>query len=72
MENKLKGKRNELGYTQAYVAQEAGIGRTYYTEIENGNRMGSLDVWLSIGRVLNIPESEIIAHMKERRRKKTA
>lgn len=72
MRKRLREKRKSLGYTQAYVAQEAGIGRTYYTEIENGNRMGSLDVWLSIGKVLNIPESEIIAYMKERRRKKTA
>ena len=69
MDDKLKSKRNELGYTQAYVAQKAGIGRTYYTEIENGNRRGSLDVWLSIARVLNIPESEIIAYMKKRRKK---
>lgn len=64
MENKLKSKRKELGYTQLYVAQKVGIGRTYYSEIENGNRKGSFKIWLSIAEVLNIPESELIPYIK--------
>jgi transcriptional regulator with XRE-family HTH domain len=66
---KLKQQRKSLGFTQEEVAEKAGIGRTYYTEIENGNRSCSLNVWLKIGESLNIPESDLIPYMKEGNKK---
>lgn len=66
MENKVKNKRKKLGLTQLYVAEQVGIRRTYYTEIENGHRKGSLKVWLAICKVLDLPEHEIATYMKDR------
>jgi len=66
LENKIKSKRKELGLSQLCVAERVGIGRSYYTEIENGHRKGSLKVWLAICKVLDIPEHEIPRHMKDR------
>jgi len=65
LRSKLKDKRLEKGYTQHEVATKAGIGRTYYVEIENGNRKGSLKLWLSISKALEIPEKELIDYMKQ-------
>ena len=70
MRDGLKRKRLARGFTQYGISQAIGIGRTYYTELENGNRKGSLNVWLSIGSVLNIPENELIEYMKDYRRQK--
>ena len=69
MENKLKRRRKELGFTQSFVAQKVGVGRPYYAQIENGHRKGSLAVWIAISRVLDFPENELVAYMKERMKK---
>ena len=62
---KLKQQRKSLGLTQEEVAEKMGIGRTYYTEIENGNRTGSWNIWLKIGEALEIPESDLTSYMKD-------
>lgn len=62
---KLKAKRAAFGCTQEEVAYYAGITRTYYTEIENGNRNCSLNIWLKIAELLQIPESELVSYMKD-------
>lgn len=62
---KLKAKRLAFGLTQEEVAYGAGITRTYYTEIENGNRNCNLQIWLKIAELLQIPESELVSYMKD-------
>lgn len=71
LENKVKNKRKELGLTQLYVAEKAGIKRSYYNQIENGHRKGSLKVWLAISKILDIPEREIATLMKDRMKNST-
>lgn len=63
--SKLRERRLSLGYTQQKVADLVPITRTYYTELENGNRKGSLEIWLLIGKALDIPETELIEYMKD-------
>ena len=62
---KLKSKRASFGHTQQDVADYAGITRTYYTEIENGNRNCTLKIWLKIAELLQIPESELVSYIKD-------
>jgi len=41
--------------TQQFVAEKAGINRSYYTQIENGIRTPSVEVAKKIAEVLNFP-----------------
>ena len=61
----LKNKRLAAGYTQKEVADFVEIDRTFYTNIENGRKNCSMQVWLKIGAALNIPEEELINYIKE-------
>lgn len=48
----LKELRLKRGFTHDAVAKKAGIKRSYYTMIENGNRTPSVNVAKSIGEVI--------------------
>lgn len=48
----LKEIRNEKGFTQQYVADNANIERSYYTMIEAGVRTPSVQVAKSIAGVI--------------------
>ena len=65
MRKKLKDKRKALGLTQQKVADIAEITRTYYSEIENGNRNCNIKIWLKIAECLRIPKEEIISYIEE-------
>ena len=39
----LKERRLQLGYTQEYAAEKAGISYSYYTKIERGQQLPSLE-----------------------------
>lgn len=61
----LKNKRKALNLTQQSAAEAVGITRTYYSEIENGNRNCSIRIWLRIAECLEIPKEEIIFYIEE-------
>ena len=63
--NKLIKLRKEKKKTQACIANEVGIDRGYYSNIENGKKMGSLDTWLKIAKVLEIPPVELLSYIIE-------
>jgi DNA-binding XRE family transcriptional regulator len=67
--NKLRDRRKSLNLTQQELATLIGVGRTYYTEIENGNRNCGIVLWLKIGKALRIPNSELIDYIEEGIRK---
>lgn len=52
---KLIEARKRLGKTQQQVADEVGISRAYYTNIENEDRAPSLDVALRIAQSVGCP-----------------
>lgn len=65
----LRNRRIALGFTQSHVAKAAEIDRTYYSVIENGKKNGSIDVWLRILKVLNIPETQLGEYLETSEKK---
>jgi y4mF family transcriptional regulator len=51
---RIKKRRNELGWTQDQLAQKAGISKSFLSDLENGKRSVSADNLLEIARVLSL------------------
>lgn len=51
---KLKQRRIQMGYTQEAAAEKSQISYSYYTKIENGNQLPSLEVAMDIAKVFNL------------------
>jgi DNA-binding XRE family transcriptional regulator len=52
--------RKKRNLTQAGLATHAGVTQTYISEIENGNRTGTVELWLKLSRVLNLPIESLV------------
>lgn len=52
--NKLYMLRVQRHYTQAQVAEMAGLTRPYYTKVENGQCIASVKTYKKIARALSI------------------
>ena len=50
----LKERRLQLGYTQEYAAEKAGISYSYYTKIERGQQLPSLEVAMLLSKTFNL------------------
>ena len=50
--DRIKKRRNELGWTQDVPAENAGISKGFLSDLENGKRSVGADKLLDIGRVL--------------------
>jgi transcriptional regulator with XRE-family HTH domain len=50
----LRGLRSERGLSQARLAQEAGLDRTYVSMLERGRRQPSLDTMIRLAEALSI------------------
>ena len=59
MRVKLKEIRLSKNMTQDEIAEKIGINRSYYTNIERGNRNPSFLVALKIKNVLGIKDDDI-------------
>ncbi len=46
--------RKEKGLTQQEMADEVGVSRQYYNDIENGKRQPSVTIAKKIGEVLEV------------------
>ena len=62
---KLKERRASLGFKQKEVAERVGIHKAHYSKIEAGKRTPTLEIWLKIAELLQIPESELVSYMKD-------
>jgi transcriptional regulator with XRE-family HTH domain len=49
----IKNKRIEKGLTQDQVAEKCEISRSYFTHIENGSKVPTVNVAKKIGETLN-------------------
>lgn len=58
--NKLQSARNLKSLTQLEVATRAGISRTYYSQIENGERDPSTTTITNIAKVLGVDIADIL------------
>lgn len=60
LNERLKKKRNELGLSQTFVAELAGITQSAYAQIENGNTKSiTIEAGKGIAKALNVPFSEL-------------
>lgn len=50
----LKDRRLQLGYTQEFAAEKVGISYSYYTKIERGEQLPSLEVCLHIAKTFRL------------------
>jgi transcriptional regulator with XRE-family HTH domain len=50
---RIKERRNELGWTQEVLAQKAGISKSFLSDLENGKRNVGADTLLEIARALS-------------------
>ena len=51
---RLRGRRKELGLTQNYVAEQAGITLRFYQMVERGEKCVSLDTLIHLSKALQI------------------
>ena len=51
---RLRAKRNAVGFSQEYVAEQADITLRYYQMIERGEKNISLDTLIRLSRVLQV------------------
>lgn len=51
---RIRYKRNHLGFTQEYVAEKLDISLRFYQMIERGEKSVSLETLTGLGRVLNV------------------
>jgi putative transcriptional regulator len=52
--NRIKERRNELGLTQAELAEKAGVTRKTVNTVENGVFTPSATLAIKLARVLNV------------------
>ena len=51
---RLRNRRNVLGFTQEFVSDQAGITLRFYQMLERGEKSVSLDTLISLSRALTI------------------
>jgi hypothetical protein len=54
-ENALRVLREWRDVPQLYLSFKADIGQGYLSDLENGRRKGTAEVWKRIAKVLNVP-----------------
>ena len=52
--DRIKRRRNELGWTQDVLAEKAGISKSFLSDLENGKRSVGADTLLDISRALSL------------------
>jgi transcriptional regulator with XRE-family HTH domain len=58
---RIKKRRQELGWTQDVLAQRAGISKSFLSDLENGKRSVGADKLRDIGRVLSLSLDYLMA-----------
>lgn len=58
---KIRSKRLEKNYSQAYLASRLKISQSYYAKIENGITKLTVDELIEISEILNINLSELFS-----------
>lgn len=52
--------RKYRGLTQAALATRVGIAQNYLSDIENGKRTGPVELWMKLGKALEIPLEALV------------
>lgn len=56
----IKKIREKLGFTQAQVAEKAGVHTNYFARVERGEENPSYEVLEAIAKALKVKSSEIL------------
>lgn len=60
MQNNIKAKRKELGYTQDQLSEKSGVARTIITQLETGSRKTvTSETMLKLARALDSSVADI-------------
>ncbi len=59
---RIREARKKKMYTQQRLAEEAGIGEVYLSEIERGTKMPSLKVFMKIADALNVSADYLLRY----------
>jgi putative transcriptional regulator len=57
--NRLKGRRSELGLTQAELAEKVGVTRKTVNTVENGVFTPSATLAIKLAQALNVPVEQL-------------
>jgi len=52
--------RKHRGLTQSALATEVGVAQNYLSDLENGKRSGPVELWLKLGRALDVPVEALV------------
>ncbi|WP_145447840.1 helix-turn-helix domain-containing protein [Gimesia panareensis] len=63
----LRHFREEAGMTQEALAFEAGLDRTYISQLERNKKSPTVDVLFRLCDAMGIKASELIARVEEKR-----
>lgn len=61
----LSERRRRLGLSQAELAKEAGINRTYVSDVENGKRNFSVATLYALASSLGVTMAELVGHAEQ-------
>ncbi len=64
----LRGRREELGKTQAQVSDRAGMHRSYYGGLERGQRNATVEQVFRLQAALETPASDLFRRAESLRR----
>jgi DNA-binding XRE family transcriptional regulator len=59
-ENPIRVWREYRGLTQQQVAEKAGISKPYLSQLESGQRKGTVEVLAAIARALNVSLDDVV------------
>ncbi len=57
---RLRHLRTEKGWSQAYLAEVSGIGRTHISELENGRREAGLRILETLAGTFKITPAQLL------------
>lgn len=60
---RLRELREEHGWSQDYLAEASGIGRTHISQLENGRREAGLRIVETLAGVFNLTASELLKNV---------
>lgn len=60
---RLRELREEHGWSQDYLAETSGIGRTHISQLENGRREAGLRILETLAGVFNLTASELLKNV---------
>jgi transcriptional regulator with XRE-family HTH domain len=57
----IRQRRNEMGWSQEYLAAQAGLHRTYVADVERGQRNISLENIVKLAKALGLTPGEFFS-----------